>query len=157
MSEKMGSGTQVDQDDFKTAVKQFAQRIKAVDQELDAQVKSQQAKAAESFESARVQSAMVFGLNDEHITGVDAPSNSSIAAPRFSSSIALNPLARATANKRSAKTQQLCQPTMCRLLVKMMLRPTALRILQMCLPKACETGTQTLLQLLLSLHLTIEY
>lgn len=101
LSEKMGSGTQVDQDDFKTAVEQFAQRIKAVDQELDAQVKSQQAKAAELFESARVQSAMVLGFDDEHIIGVDAPSNSSIAAPRFSPSIALNPLARATANKRN--------------------------------------------------------
>lgn len=81
-------------------MEQFAQRIKAVDHELDAQVKSQQAKAAELFESACVQSAMVFGFDDEHITGVDAPSNSSIAAPRFSSSIALNPLARATAKKR---------------------------------------------------------
>lgn len=100
VSEKMGSGTQVDQDDFKTAVEQFAQRIKAVGQGLGTQVKSQQAKAAELFESARVQSAMVFGLDDEPIPGVDAPSNSSIAAPRFSSSIALNLRARATANKR---------------------------------------------------------
>ena len=100
VSEEMGSGTQVDQDDFKTAVEQFAQRIKAVDQELETQVKSQQAKAAELFESARAQSAMVFGLDDEPIPGVDAPSNSSTAAPRSSSSIALNPLARATANKR---------------------------------------------------------
>ena len=31
VSEEMGSGTQVDQDDFKIAVEQFAQRIKAVD------------------------------------------------------------------------------------------------------------------------------
>ncbi|MCJ1348862.1 hypothetical protein MMC31_007095, partial [Peltigera leucophlebia] len=100
VSEEMGSGTQVDQDNFKTAVEKFAQRIKAVGQELETQVKSQQAKAAELFESACVQSAMVFGLDDEPIPGVDAPSNSSIAAPRLSSSIALNLLARATANKR---------------------------------------------------------
>ena len=54
----------------------------------------------ELFESARVQSAMVFGLDDEPIPGVDAPSNSSTTVPRSSSSIALNPLARATANKQ---------------------------------------------------------
>lgn len=98
----MGSGTQVDQDDFKAAVEQFAERIKAVDEELESQVKSSQAKAAELFESARLQSAMVFGLDDEPIPGVDAPSNASsaTAARTSSTSIALNPLARSTAHKR---------------------------------------------------------
>lgn len=85
VSEEMGSGTQVDQDDFKAAVEQLAERIKAVDEELESQVKSIQAEAAELYESARLQSAMVFGLDDEPIPGVDAPSNTSSAATRASS------------------------------------------------------------------------
>lgn len=97
VQEEMGSGTQVDQDDFKAAVEQFAGRIKAVQDELDEQVKSSKAKSAELYESARIQSAMVFGLDDELIPGVDAPSNS---ATHAGPSIALNSLARVAANKR---------------------------------------------------------
>lgn len=97
VQEEMGSGTQVDQDDFKAAVEQFAGRVKAIQDELDEQVKTSKAKSAELYESARVQSAMVFGLDDEPIPGVDAPSNS---ATQAGPSIALNPLARVAANKR---------------------------------------------------------
>lgn len=83
-------------------MEQFAGRIKEVDEELESQVKSTQAKAAKLYKSARLQSAMVFGLDDEPIAGVDTPSNTSSAtATRASStSIALNPLARSTVNKR---------------------------------------------------------
>ena len=103
VSKEMGSDTQVNQDDFKTAMEQFAQRIKAIDQKLETQVKSQQAKTAELFESAYMQSAMVFGLDNELIPGVDALSNLLTATPRSSSSIALNPLACATANKQKCE------------------------------------------------------
>lgn len=101
----MGSGTQVDQDNFKAVVKNFAGQIKDVDEELESQVKSSQVRAAELFESAHLQSAMVFGLDDEPIPGVDALSNAlSVVGTRTSSaSIALNLLARLTANKRKHK------------------------------------------------------
>ncbi len=101
VSEEMGSGTQVDQGDFKAAVKQFAESIKVIDEELESQVKLSQAKAAELFESACFQIARVFELDDEPISGVNALSNSSSAtAARASSvSIALNPQARSTAHK----------------------------------------------------------
>lgn len=105
ISEEMGSGTQVDQDDFKAVVEQFAQRVKEVDEELESQVKWSQAKAVELYESARLQSAIVFGLDDEPIPELDAPSNTSSATATRASltSIALNPLARSTAQKRKYK------------------------------------------------------
>lgn len=86
-------------------MEQFAGQIKEVDEELKSQVKSLQAKAVELFESARLQSAMVFGLNDEPIPGVDALSNASsdIATCASSVSIVLNPLTRSSANKRKHK------------------------------------------------------
>lgn len=96
VQEEMGPGTQVDQDNFKVAVEQFAGRVKAVQDELDEQVKTSKAKSSELYETARLQSAMVFGLDDEPIPGVDAPSSAS----QGGSSIALNPLARVAANKR---------------------------------------------------------
>lgn len=64
-----------------------------------------QAKAVELFELACLQSAIVFGLDDEPIPRVDAPSNApSAAGTRTSSaSIVLNLLARLTANKQKHK------------------------------------------------------
>lgn len=99
VEEEMGSGTQVDQDDFKVAVEQFNDRLKTVKKELDKQVKTKQAQTAELFEAARVQSAMVFGLDDELIPGVDATADSQHATTSGKSSIALNQVACATANK----------------------------------------------------------
>lgn len=80
----------------------FAGQIKEVDKELESQIKFSQAKVAELFESVHLQSTMVFGLNDEPIPGVDSPSNAPSAAGICASSafIALNPLARLTANKQ---------------------------------------------------------
>lgn len=54
----MGFGTQVDQDDFKVTVEKFAEEIKEVDEELESQVKSSQAKVAELFESVCLQNVM---------------------------------------------------------------------------------------------------
>ena len=67
VEEEMGSGTQVEQDDFKAAVEQFAGRMETVQKDLDEQVKDKKANAAEMFEAARLQSDMVFGLDDEPI------------------------------------------------------------------------------------------
>lgn len=99
VEEEMGSSTQVDQDDFKAAVEQFADRLKVVDDELANQVKTQKAKAAELFQSARLQSALVFGLDDEPILGIDASSSLS-GVSRSGGSNALNSLARLAVNKR---------------------------------------------------------
>lgn len=72
---------------------------------MESQIKSLQAKTAELFESACLLSAMVLGLEDEPILGVDVPSNTlfSIATCVSSASIALNPLARSSANKQKHK------------------------------------------------------
>ena len=94
VEEEIGSGTRIDQDDFKAAVDQFSKRLKMVEKELDTQVKSQKEHAAELYEAARLQSAMAFGLDNKPILGVDAPSNSS-GIRTASSSISLNPVARA--------------------------------------------------------------
>lgn len=88
VEEEMGSGTQLEQDDFKAAVEQFARRMETVQKDLDEQVKAKRANAAEKFETARLQSDMVFGLDDEPIPGIE--SGALGAAPGHPSSIALN-------------------------------------------------------------------
>ncbi len=102
VSEEIDSVTQIDQDDFKAAVDQFAGSIKAVDEELESKVESSRAKSAELFESVRLQIAMVFKLDDKPIPGIDAPSKFlSVTATRaLSASIALNSLANSTAHKQ---------------------------------------------------------
>lgn len=40
MAEKMGSGIQIDQDDFKTVIKQFVSWIKVVEKEMAYEVKT---------------------------------------------------------------------------------------------------------------------
>ena len=91
VSEEMGSGTQVEQDDFKAAVEKFRERIEIVKNELSLAVKDKQAQAAELFEAVRLQRAMVFELDDEPIPGID--SGASAAGVR-GVSIALNSSAR---------------------------------------------------------------
>lgn len=52
VQEEMGSGTQVEQDDFKVAVEQFGARLDAVQKELANAVKSKETQAAELFKVA---------------------------------------------------------------------------------------------------------
>lgn len=54
VEEEMGSGTQVEQDNFKAAVEQFARRMENVQKDLDEQVKDKRGNAAEMFEAARL-------------------------------------------------------------------------------------------------------
>ena len=72
---------------------------------MESQVKFLQAKAVKLFESACLQSVMVYGLDDKPIPGVDTPSNAPSAMETHTSLvfIALNPLACLTANKRKHK------------------------------------------------------
>lgn len=81
-------------------MQQFAGRIKEVDEELKSQLKSTQAKAVELYKFACLQSAMVFGLDNELIVGVDTLSNTpSVTTIRASLiSITLNPLICSTCN-----------------------------------------------------------
>lgn len=71
VQEEMGSGTQVEQDDFKVAVEQFGARLDAVQKELANAIKSKETQAAELFEVAWLQKTMVFELDDEPILGID--------------------------------------------------------------------------------------
>lgn len=90
VEEEMGSGTQVEQDDFKAAVEQFASRMNSVQKNLDSAVKDKQAQAAELFEAAKLQSGMVYGLDDEPIAGVELGAGLGPSNRTISSSIALN-------------------------------------------------------------------
>lgn len=87
VEEEMGSGTQVDQDDFKAAVEVFRNRWEIVENEIKQSKQSNDAQAAELFEAARVQKAMVFELDDEPIAGIDSAEHGSNAR---NASIALN-------------------------------------------------------------------
>lgn len=94
VEEEMGSGTEVERNDFKTAVEQFAERMRTVALEIEVSVRSRKIKAAESLAAARLESSLVFQLDDEPIPGVDTPSGST------PSSIALAP----RSNKRKRDT-----------------------------------------------------
>lgn len=91
----MGSGTQVDQDDFKAVVEQFAGWVKVNQDELDKQVNTNKAKSSRFYEMVCLQSAIVFGLDNEPIPGINVLS-STLQSNSF---IALNLLAWVTANK----------------------------------------------------------
>lgn len=86
VEEKMGSGTEVERNDFKTAVETFAERMRNVAQEIEDSVQARKAKAAESLAAARLENSLVFQLDDEPIPGVDTSSGSTTSA-----SIALAP------------------------------------------------------------------
>lgn len=96
VEEEMGSGTEVERDDFKTAVEQFAERMQIVAQEIEDSVKSRQQRAAENLEAARLENSLIFEI-DEPIPGVDTPVASS-STQSTSRSIALTP--RPTKRKR---------------------------------------------------------
>lgn len=88
IEKKLGSGTQVEQDDFKAVVEQFAQQIKTDQKDLNEQVKNKKANAAEMFKAARLQSNIVFGLDDKPIPGIKSEALG--AALGHPNSIALN-------------------------------------------------------------------
>ncbi len=91
VEEEMDLGTQVEQDDFKAAVAQFAIRFNIVQTELDLAIKDKQSQATKRFEVAKLQSTMVFGLDDESIAGIEATSG---LVTGSGPSIALNPAAQ---------------------------------------------------------------
>lgn len=54
VEEKIGSATQVEQDDFKTIVKHFVREIETVHKDLDEQIKDKRANAVKMFEVTRL-------------------------------------------------------------------------------------------------------
>lgn len=71
VEEEMRSDTEVERNDFKTAVETFAKQMKIVTQEIEDSVQSQKAKAAKSLAATCLGNSLVFQLDDEPIPGVD--------------------------------------------------------------------------------------
>ncbi|KAM0805763.1 hypothetical protein BDR22DRAFT_829103 [Usnea florida] len=93
VEEEMGSGTEVERDEFKAAVEKFAERVEAYKEEVEAKKKTAEEIVQEAHETARVQMSMLSGLYDEDILGRDTPLGSDTPAPRSRTStpsIALN-------------------------------------------------------------------
>lgn len=79
VEEKMGSGIQVDQDDFKAGVEIFKERWEIVENKIKQSKQSRKAQAAELFEAVWVQKTMVFELDNESIAGIDSSEHGSNA------------------------------------------------------------------------------
>ena len=58
--EEMGSGTEVERDDFKTAVETFFSRMQTVAQEIDDPLKNRQQQATKNLEAARLETSLIF-------------------------------------------------------------------------------------------------
>lgn len=105
VEEEMGSGTEVERNDFKTAVETFAERMKNVASNISDSVKTRQEKIAENLEAARLENSFTFQIDDEPIPGIDAPDNRTSAgtsrAVTPGSSIALAP--RSKKRKRESE------------------------------------------------------
>lgn len=104
VEEEMGSGTEVERNDFKAAVEQFAQHMDTVAQDIEDSVKSRQQKAAENLEAARLENALIFEIDDEPISGVDTPNTNRSSTP--GSSIALNPRQRKRKREHNTNEQR---------------------------------------------------
>lgn len=77
VEEEMGSGTEVEQNDFKAAVEQFTKRYQEVAAELDNADQTRQERAAENLEAAHLEASLVFDLDDEPIPEVDTSATTS--------------------------------------------------------------------------------
>lgn len=60
VEEEMGSGTEVERDDFKSAVKQFTKRWKTVANKIKNMVKTRKEQAAENLEATRLEKSLIF-------------------------------------------------------------------------------------------------
>lgn len=71
VEEKMGSGTKVEQNDFKVAVEQFTKRYQEVAAKLDNTDQTRQEQAAENLDAAHLETSLIFDLDNEPISGLD--------------------------------------------------------------------------------------
>lgn len=76
VEKEMGSGTEMERNDIKAAVEQFAGRWHTVTDEISDTVKTRQTRAAEILEAARLESSQGSNVTNELIRDVDTPSNS---------------------------------------------------------------------------------
>lgn len=81
MSEEIGFDIQVKQNNFKTAIEKFCERIEIVKNEFSLAIKNKQISAAEFFEMAKLQKAMVFELDNKFILGIDSGASNAGVVP----------------------------------------------------------------------------
>ncbi len=60
VEEEMESDTEIERNDFKTAVEMFAKQMRNVAQEIEDSIQAQKAKTAESLVTACLQNYLVF-------------------------------------------------------------------------------------------------
>ncbi|MCJ1470666.1 hypothetical protein MMC07_009312 [Pseudocyphellaria aurata] len=82
VEKEMGSGTEVERNDIKAAVEQFAGRWHTVTDEINDTVKTRQNRAAEILEAARLESSQGSNVNNEPTRDMDTPSNSPASSTR---------------------------------------------------------------------------
>lgn len=99
----MRSGIEVEKNNFKLVVEQFAHHIETVTQDIENSVKTRQQKAIENLKEAKLENALIFEIDDKPIFEVDIPNRSSTSE----SSIILNPRQkkRKWNNENTSKTQ----------------------------------------------------
>ena len=76
VEEEMGSSTEVEKDDFKSAVEQCAERWETVAKEIKDMAKTRKERAIENLKAARLENSLIFQVDDEPIPGIDRPTNS---------------------------------------------------------------------------------
>lgn len=68
---------------FKAVVKQFTIQVNKVQLEIDSDIKDQQIQATKLFETIKLQSAIVFGLDNKPITSIESMSRVVISSNLF--------------------------------------------------------------------------
>lgn len=101
----MGSSTQVEQNDFKAAIKKFHECIEIVKNKLSSLVKDKEGQAAELFKAVRLQKTMVFECDNESIPKVDF-GVSATSVILWVRSIALNLLAQKQKRADSIRSKE---------------------------------------------------
>lgn len=64
IEEEIRLGTEIEKNDFKASVQQFAEYMETITQDIDDSVKSCQQKAAENLKAVRLENALIFQIND---------------------------------------------------------------------------------------------
>lgn len=79
----MGSGTKVEKDDFKSVVKQFTKHWQTMANKIEDMIKTRQERVAENLEAAQLENSRIFQIDNELISSVDIPTNSTRSRTPF--------------------------------------------------------------------------
>ena len=101
VEEEMGSGTEVERNDFKTTVETFAARMETVAQDIHDALKTRQQRAAENLEAARLENTLIFQLSYKPIPDVDTPPTGTQSSRELSIALSHRP------NKRKREASDL--------------------------------------------------